>query len=221
MLLAPQRPFHDRAQQVVGQRPRPGQGGLRTRRLVCSGCSSHCRSTHGNEQKKTAASPDRGQATQTRSHAAVTAGWQLKNPVVAPLITSQLEPAEAIQQSLDFIHPSQSTRLLRRTWLKSCARLRLTMELWSRSANSQSNSGACLLCAVCSEPLQPVELDSFFHAQLWREMLTASRCSDVSLNDQIMPGMLIVGDIAASNRWQPDRKEHASALTVGQLEQRA
>ena len=77
----------------------------------------------------------------------------------------------------------------------------------------------CLLRGVPDD--QPVTLGSFFHVALWRQLLQQASCSDVDLVDQIIAGMPIVGDIASSHRWAPDRKPHADYLSVESLRSRA
>ena len=166
----------------------------------------------------------------------------MKKSVVLPLITTEMHPGEAIEFTLDVIHPFTQDAAIDsdlQAVLQEivdhpkavCDRRESLLQTWDARARDLVPESEKLLKQIPDRHLrcllrgvpddQPVELGAFFHVALWRELLQQASCSDVDLVDQIMAGMPIVGDIASSHRWAADRKPHADHLSVDSLRSRA
>ena len=153
---------------------------------------------------------------------AMSAGYQLKKSVVPPLFNVELEPGEAVRQSLSFTHPFSLAPELDPDLQEALALVTShpqQVQQHRAAACQYWESRAVQLLSASDQELralqdpwlrrllrgvpddQSVQLGSFFHVQLWRELAQAAQTIDTSLIDAMLHGMRIVGPIATARRW--------------------
>ena len=156
--------------------------------------------------------------------AAVGSGYQMKKGVVSPLFTVELEPGEAVRQSLEFVHPFTQAVPLNKTLLKNIAEIcdhpdkinderAMLLTFWQDQADLLQPESLSILDQVKDPYLRRLlrgvpdhvcpELGQFFHVALWRALAAKAEAKDQGLIDEMLRGMGIVGPIARSNRWPP------------------
>ena len=172
---------------------------------------------------------------------AKSAGYQLKRSALPPLLDREMEPGEAVERSLELIHPFtvppaldpdlqealamvafQPTQLLEHR--SAC------LQWWSQRAHdllsvtdkelTMIQDPALRSLLRGAEDHQPVKLGSVTHIALWREFFMAARGIDHHLLEEMVHGFPIVDQVTRSYRW-PLLQDQQQGLPLEDLCSRA
>ncbi|CAE7307619.1 unnamed protein product [Symbiodinium sp. CCMP2592] len=158
-------------------------------------------------------------------------GYQLKRGAAKPLLDIECEPGQAIQWSLQVLHPFtvqpalpdkivDNIKFIVSSPQALVARRSERLQFWHQRAVALLPQTDQILRSIADAPLRrllrgapdyaDVQLGSCTHVALYDELFAAIGCTDHQILQGIRSGFPIVGEIQRSGRWPPFTKPQRS-----------